>query len=328
MMTGDELPDGQAAPSATRTPLEDDPALHDPAAALVVVPDAVGGAAGTLDVSARAIRREHLRQLVRSPAFLIGMTILLWWVVCALFGKTIAPYNPIAGSLTQFNNPPSSAHWFGTDSLGRDVLSRVIVGARDILIISVLATLLGTIVGTSIGLALGYFRGAVDNVFGRIIDAVLALPIVIIAFLFVVAVGPSTTTLILVIGFVFALIIARTVRTAVLQERELDYVAAARLRDESNLHIMFAEILPNVLGPIMVEFTVRLGYAIFTVATLSFLGFGVTPPTPDWGADIAASYQYLAAGYWWETLFPALAIASLIVAVNLIGDSIEAVLIQ
>ena len=154
------------------------------------------------------------------------------------------------------------------------------------------------------------------------------LPIVIVAFLFIVAVGPSTGTLILIIGFVFALIIARTVRTAVLQERELDYVAAAQLRDESSIHIMFAEILPNVLAPIIVEFTVRLGYAIFTVATLSFLGFGVPPPTPDWGADIAASYQYLAAGYWWETLFPALAIASLIVAVNLIGDSIEAVLIQ
>ena len=113
-----------------------------------------------------------------------------------------------------------------------------------------------------------------------------------------------------------------------LQERELDYVAAARLRDESGAHIMFVEILPNVMGPILVEFTVRLGYAIFTVATLSFLGFGVQPPTPDWGADIATSYQYLAAGYWWETLFPALAIASLVVAVNLVADSIEAVLIR
>jgi peptide/nickel transport system permease protein len=331
MMPDDELPDGVAAVSATRTPLEDDPALLDPAAALPVpdvATDATIGAAGAIDVSARAIRREHLRQLLRSVPFLIGVTILLWWIVCAVFGRAIAPYNPVTGSLLQFNNPPSSAHWFGTDSLGRDVFSRVIVGARDILIVSTLATLLGTVVGTSIGLVQGYFRGVVDNVVGRIVDAVLALPVVITAFLFAVAVGPSTATLIIVIGFVFALIIARTVRTAVLQERELDYVAAARLRNESNVHIMFAEILPNVLGPITVEFTVRLGYAIFTVATLSFLGFGIQPPTPDWGADIAASYQYLAAGYWWETLFPALAIASLIVAVNLIGDSIEAVVIQ
>ena len=132
----------------------------------------------------------------------------------------------------------------------------------------------------------------------------------------------------IVIGLVFALLISRTVRTAVLQERELDYIAAARLRDESDPHIMFVEILPNVMGPILVEFTVRLGYAIFTIASLSFLGFGIQPPTPDWGADIANSYQYLGAGYWWEVLFPALAIASLVVAINLIADSIEAVVIQ
>jgi len=292
MMADDEIPATPASLSATRTPLEGDPALLDPAAAAVLVRDDATGAAGTLDVSARAIRREHLRQLLKSKAFIIGMAILLWWVVCAVFGRVIAPYDPVTGSLTQFNMPPSSAHWFGTDSLGRDVFSRVIVGARDILIIAPLATLLGTVVGTSLGLIQGYFRGVLDNVIGRIVDAVLALPFVIIAFLFVVAVGPSTITLILVIGLVFAL------------------------------------ILPNVLPPILVEFTVRLGYAIFAIATLSFLGFGIQPPTPDWGADIAASYQYLAAGYWWETLFPALAIASLIVAVNLIGDSIEAVVIQ
>ena len=137
----------------------------------------------------------------------------------------------------------------------------MIVGARDILEIAPLATLLGTVLGTTIGLAQGYLRGAFDMIVGRIVDAALSLPIVIVAFLFVVAVGPSTLTLIIVIGFVFSLIIARTVRTAVLQERELDYIAAARLRDESVLHVMFVEILPNVLGPIIVEFTVRLGYA-------------------------------------------------------------------
>ena len=286
---------------------------------------AVGGA---LDVPVSRIRREQLAQLVRSATFLAGAAIILAWVLCAILGSLLAPYGATTPDLLAFNAPPSSSHWFGTDSLGRDVLTRVIVGARDILEIAPLSTLIGTAVGTAIGLAQGYFRGAVDAVVGRIIDAALSLPIVIVAFLFVVAVGPSTATLVLVIGFVFALIIARTVRTAVLQERELDYIAAARLRGEKARHVMFVEVLPNVLGPIMVEFTVRLGYAIFTIATLSFLGFGVQPPTPDWGADIASSYQYLAAGYWWETLFPALAIASLVIAVNLIGDSIETVLVQ
>jgi peptide/nickel transport system permease protein len=305
--------------------------LNDPAAGPPsVTPSADGpaGAAGALDVSAGRIRREQLRLLLRSAPFIVGVVLLLWWVVCAIFGRLFAPYNPVNGNLLQFNLAPSGAHWFGTDSLGRDVLSRVIVGAREILIVALLATALGTAVGTALGLVMGYFRGLVDAVVGRLVDTVLSLPVVIVAFMFAVAVGPSALTLILIIGFVFALIIARTVRTAVLQERELDYIAAARLRDESGAHIMFVEILPNVAGPILVEFTVRLGYAIFAIATLSFLGFGIQPPTPDWGADIANSYQYLAAGYWWETLFPALAIASLVVAINLIGDSIEAVLIR
>lgn len=326
-MSDEELSNAPIAPSVTKTSLEDVAAVGDPAA-VSLLPPAAGGVAGTLDTSARTIRRENLRQLVRSPAFLIGAGILLWWIVCAVFGKLIAPYNPVTGSLTAFNEPPSGAHWFGTDSLGRDVLSRVIVGAKDILIITPLATLLGTALGTTIGLLQGYFRGKVDSFSGRLVDAVLALPIVIVATLFLVALGPSSPTLIIVIGLVFGVLISRTVRTAVLQERDLDYVAAARLRDESSVHIMFVEILPNVLGPILVEFTVRLGYAIFTVATLSFLGFGIQPPTPDWGADISNSYQYLGAGYWWEVLFPALAIASLVVAINLIADSIEAVVIQ
>jgi peptide/nickel transport system permease protein len=326
-MPEDEPGDALVADAATGMSLEQAAALPE-GAALDIRVAAADGAGGAVDVSSRRIRREQFRQLLHSAPFLIGAVLLLWWIVCAIFGKAIAPYDPVTGNLTQFNTAPSGSHWFGTDSLGRDVLSRVIVGARDILIIAPLATLLGTAVGTSIGLVQGYFRGAVDSVVGRLVDAVLALPVVIVAFLFVVAVGPSTLTLIIVIGFVFALLIARTVRTAVLQERDLDYVAAARLRDEGNLHIMFIEILPNVLGPILVEFTVRLGYAIFAIATLSFLGFGIQPPTPDWGADIASSYQYLSAGYWWETLFPALAIASLVVAVNLIADSIEAVVIQ
>ena len=142
------------------------------------------------------------------------------------------------------------------------------------------------------------------------------------------ALGHSNWTLILVIGFVFTPLIARTVRAAVLLERELDYVAAARLRGEGALYMMFVEILPNVLAPIVVEFTVRLAYAVFAVATLSFLGLGIQPPSPDWGLEISQNYGQVTAGYWWEVLFDALAIASLIVAVSLISDAIEGVLEQ
>lgn len=266
------------------------------------------------------------RLLLRKPTFVIGAAILAFWLTCAIFGAAIAPYNPLAQQLLIKDSPPSAAHLFGTDPLGRDVLARVIVGARDILLIAPLATLLGAVVGTALGLAMGYFGGVLDTVLGRVVEAVLALPIVIVAFLFIVAVGPSSVTSIVVIGFVFAPLIARTVRTAVLVESQQDYLASARLLGEKPGYIMFAEILPNVLPVIAVEFTVRLGYAIFTVATLSFLGFGVQQPTPDWGGDIAANYGLLGAGYWWETLFPALAIASLVMAVNLVTDSIEQVL--
>ena len=266
------------------------------------------------------------RLLLRRPTFLAGAAIVLFWVVCAIFGHAIAPFNPLAQQLLNNNTAPSGSHWFGTDPLGRDVLSRVIVGARDILVITPLATVLGTILGTALGLAMGYLGGVVDLIAGRLVEAVLALPAVIIAFLFIVALGPSTVTLIIVIGFIFTPLIARTVRAAVLAERNLDYLSSARLLGENPVRIMFGEILPNVMPAILVEFTVRLGYAVFTVATLSFLGFGVQPPTPDWGSDIAANFSGLLAGYWWQTLFPALAIASLVTAVNLITDSIEQVL--
>jgi len=265
------------------------------------------------------------RLLLRRPTFLLGVAVLAFWVVCAIFGHAIAPRNPLAQILLAKNSPPSGAHPFGTDNLGRDVLSRVIAGARDILAISPLATLLGTATGTVIGLVMGYFGGVVDMIVGRVVEAVLALPVVIVAFLFIVAVGPSALTLIVVIGAIFAPLIARTVRTAVLVESQQDYLSSARLLGERSGYIMFAEILPNVLPVIVVEFTVRLGYAIFAVATLSFLGFGVQQPTPDWGGDIAANYGLLGAGYWWETLFPALAIASLVLALNLVTDAIEQV---
>ena len=266
------------------------------------------------------------RLLLSRPTFLVGAAIVLFWVVCAIFGHLIAPFNPLAQQLLSANTAPSGTHWFGTDPLGRDVLSRVLVGARNILVITPLATVLGTVLGTALGLAMGYLGGAIDLVASRIVEAVLALPAVIISFLFIVALGPSTTTLIIVIGFIFTPLIARTVRAAVLAERNLDYLSSARLLGESPARVMFGEILPNVLPAILVEFTVRLGYAVFAVATLSFLGFGVQPPTPDWGADIAADYSGLLAGYWWQTLFPALAIASLVASVNLITDSIEQVL--
>ncbi len=264
-----------------------------------------------------------LRELLRSPAFIAGALIVLGWIVCAFAGQWLAPFDPYASDPLSSLMPPDHTHWCGTDQLGRDICSRVIAGARDILTIAPLATLAGTLAGTALGLVTGYFEGFAGSLIARTLDAVLALPLVIVALMVLAAVGASNLAVILVIGLTFAPLIARTVRAAVLAERHLDYVAAARLHGNRAPYVMFAEILPNVWPPIVVEATVRLGYAIFAVATLSFLGFGIQPPSPDWGLALAESYALLAGGAWWTVAFDALAIASLVVAVNLIADSLR-----
>jgi peptide/nickel transport system permease protein len=281
--------------------------------------------AAAIETPAR-IRRERIRLLFRNMPFVIGLAILLFWVVMAIAGPWIAPYGANDTDLLNTLTPPSLTHWFGTDQFGRDVFSRVIVGSRDILIVAPLATLLGTVVGTILGLVTGYARGITDDVIGRIVDAFLALPLLILAMLVITALGISNTTVIIVIGLSFGLIVGRTVRAAVLSERDLDYVAAANLRGETSLHILFIEILPNVMPPILVETTVRLGYAIFTVASLSFLGLGIQPPSPDWGLSISQNYGLIGGGYWWTVLFYALAIGSLVVGVNLTAEGAQAVL--
>ncbi len=266
--------------------------------------------------------RDIRRAAMRSPTFLSGAVILLFWVGCALIGGRLTPYDPLADDVISSLMPPSSEHWFGTDQLGRDVFSRVIAGARDILTVAPLATLLGTAAGTALGLASGYYGGWFDAIVGRLIDSFLALPLIVVSLMALVALGASNATVVIVIGLTFTPIVARTVRAATLGERELDYVVACHLRMESGAYIMFVEILPNVVAPVLVEATVRLGYAIFAVATLSFLGFGIQPPSPDWGLSIAENYA-LVGGYWWTVLFDALAIASLVIGVNLIADGLE-----
>ena len=273
-------------------------------------------------------RGELLRDIVRSKTFIVGAIIVGFWIICAIFGYAIAPHNPTAENLDAINQAPSSAHWFGTDQLGRDMFSRVITGVRDILIIAPLAVILSTVLGSALGLVMGYFRGFIDESIARVLEAFLALPLVVLALTAITAIGASNLVIILVIALVFTPLIARTVRTSVLLERELDYVAAARLRGEKAPYIMFVEILPNVMSPIIVEFTVRIGYAVFAIATLSFLGFGVQPPSPDWALDIATNYGLVSAGYWWEVLFDALALASLVIGVNLIADAVEGAIDQ
>jgi peptide/nickel transport system permease protein len=267
----------------------------------------------------RSDRADTFRRLLESKTFLIGCVILLFWVASAIFGThlTKSAYDSSENTLQGM----SGAHWFGTDKLGRDVFARVIAGSREIMIVATLATILGVVGGTVLGLITGYFGRWVDNALSRGIDAVLAIPLVITAVVVVTALGISNLTLILTIAGIFTPLIARTVRTAVLVERDLDYVQAAKLRGERAPYIMFVEILPNVTAPILVEATVRVGYAIFFISSLSFLGYGVQPPSPDWGAQVADNYALISFA-WWTVLYPSLAIASLVISVNLITDGI------
>lgn len=271
-------------------------------------------------------RRENWRLIRRRPGFIVGCLIAGFWVLCPVMGAAIAPKDPTAFSRGGGNKPPSAEFWFGTDKLGRDIFSRVLVGAREVLLVAPPAAIIGVIGGTALGLLMGYKGGWVDSVLSRCVEAVLAMPTILIALLAITTLGKGRLVIIFTVAGLFIPIVARTIRAAVLAERNLDYVTSAKLRGESTIFIVGREILPNVLGPIIVEATVRIGYAIFTVAGLAFLGAGPEQGSPDWGAQVKEARSSLNAGTWWPTVFPALAIASLVIAVNLIADSVQSVL--
>jgi peptide/nickel transport system permease protein len=297
----------------------------------VVVEGAPPLAQQPLDTPQR-VRRETLRQIRRSPTFAIGIGITLFWVICAIFGNHIVPYDPINDTFAPSYHAPTWAHPFGIDRVGRDIFSRVLVGARSVIEVAPAATLVGVGAGSLLGLIMGYFGGWIDNIIGRVIDAVLAVPFIVLAILVLTAlsagsegISVSSLKLVIVIGLAFTPIVARTVRSAVLVERDLDYVQAAKLRGERPPYIMLVEILPNVMGPIVVEATIRLGYAVFAVATLAFVSYGPQPPSPDWGSQISEQYADVTLA-WWAVVFPALAIASLVVSINLVADTVQQVL--
>jgi peptide/nickel transport system permease protein len=271
-------------------------------------------------------RRERRQLLFRSPGFIVGVTIVGFWVVCGLFPDLFARYDPEA-SLRSVDprTGPSGDAWFGTDRIGRDVYSRVIAGAREVLKVTPLAAGLGVLGGTILGLIVGYFRGWVDDVIGRIIDGFLSIPLILLAVLASAVLTVTDTVLVIMIAVLFIPVVTRTIRAVVIREADLDYVTSARLRGESSLYIMSREIFPNITGTVVVELTVRVGYAIFTVATLAFLGLVGDIATADWGTDINQTYPNLQSGQWWMSIFPAIAIGSLIIGVNLIADSIDRV---
>jgi len=292
--------------------------VAEPVAAGRTAAEIQANAAGALE--RRRQRRYLVRALMRSPTFMIGTSIVVFWILMALFSTSFMQ-GPFDVNPMYTLQAPSSAHWLGTDDLGRDVLARTLAGARSVLIVAPLATLLALLMGTTIGLITGFYRGITDEVIMRLVDVLLALPVVITSILILSLLGRSTAIVIVVIGVLFTPLVARTVRSAVLREREHEYVMASRLRGERPWFVMAGEILPNITAPIIVEGTVRLGYAVFAAATLSFLGFGLQPPSPDWGLTIASERLFVQLA-WWTVIFPAIALASLVVGVNLITDGL------
>src|SRR3954454_7473462 len=294
-----------------------------PAAPAPMAPAARGAA----DELHRA-RREQLDDLLRSRTFLAGAAIVAFWVLCTTFGELIAPHDPLAADPRNALAAPSPDHWFGTDRLGRDSFARVMEGGRELLVLAPAAALLATVVGTALGLVTGFLRGAVDDVLSRMLEALLALPVVVFGSALLAALGSSRPAIIAAVGIPLSPIVARSVRAEVLTERELEYIDAARTRTESTEYIMLSEVLPNVRAAVLVEFVVRLAYALFAIATLGFIGLGVQPPTPDWGRQIFEHYSLLGGGLLgvWAVVFPVLAIASLVTGISLIVDGVTEVI--
>jgi peptide/nickel transport system permease protein len=262
----------------------------------------------------------RVRSVWRRPLAIAGAVIALTWLVVAVFAPLIAPYDPLAQTFTALQ-PPSLDHPFGTDELGRDVLSRVIYGARVSIPLALLLVSLAALIGGVLGAIAGYFRGIADGTVMRVTDLVFAFPAIILAMVVTAVLGRGLRNAVLAIVIVAWPAYARVVRGLVLSIGDSEYVQSARLLGVSSRKTLFRDVLPNVAGPVLVLATLDLGTAILLLAGLSFLGLGAQPPNPEWGSMVASGTQYFE--QWWIGTFPGLAIFTAVVAFNFLGDSLR-----
>jgi peptide/nickel transport system permease protein len=262
-----------------------------------------------------------LWRLTRNRMLLFWGGVLLALVLMAVFAPIVAPHDPIKQS-ADLLKPPSREYLFGTDELGRDVLSRIIFGARISLTVGLIAVGIAGSVGTVVGLVSGFFGGLVDAITMRIIDVLMAFPGIILAILIMATLGASLVNVMIAVGISAIPWYARTVRGATLAVRENDYIFSARALGATPRHIMFRHVLPNVIGPVVVLATVGIAGAILAISGLSYLGLGAKPPSPEWGAMLSQSRVYLRKA-WWITTFPGLAIMVSVFSINLIGDALR-----
>lgn len=266
--------------------------------------------------------RDTIAPILASKVALIGLALVSFWILVAIFAPLMTPYSPLEQDPEAMNVGPSAEHPLGADNLGRDLWARLIYGARTILILAPLSVLCALVVGATLGLIGGYFGGWIDELVMRLLDAIMAFPAILLYLIIIFALGPSATNVVIAITIAGAPGIARLVRSLTLDIRTREYIAAAELRGENPFYIMFVEILPNARGPIIVDVMLRIGYAVFAIGTLGFLGLGLPPPAPDWGSMVAQGRLYI----WinpWPVLWPSLAISSLVIGLNLFADGLR-----
>lgn len=274
----------------------------------------------------RSRLRAGLSRLRRYPTAMFGFIVVGFFLLMAIIGPLVAPYSYSAQNISEAMQAPSAAHLFGTDNFGRDIFSRILVGSRDVYLTAGSATAFAVVFGLVIGLFSGYSGGVIDEIIMRLMDVILSIPSLLLAMVVLFSLGPSRLNLIIVVGFLYIPIVARVVRSVVLDVKTRQFVEAAKLRGESMGYILFREILPNVLPHLAVEASMRFSYAIFTVASLGFLGLGVQPPSPDWGFMISEARTWFSQGPW-VLLAPAGTIALLVVSVGFMSDGLRKMLL-
>lgn len=263
-----------------------------------------------------------LRIVLQNRTSLIGLIIILLMLVGAVLAPVLAPYSPTEIHISDKVSPPSMKYWLGTDAFGRDILSRLLHGARISLFLSIVGVLIATLIGTAIGAIAGFGRRWLDDVLMRFMDILLAFPYIVLAIALISILGPSVRNIVLVVAFTRIPQFARVARGTVVALRDAEYVVAARVVGESDSHILFRHVLPNIITPIVVLASLSMSTAILTESSLSFLGLGVQPPTATWGTMIGDGRSYIGDGFWISTV-PGIAISLTILGFNLLGDGLR-----
>jgi peptide/nickel transport system permease protein len=277
----------------------------------------------TITPRPNTLGRHFLYVLSSNPVTAIAFALFTLIVLTGVFGPLLVPYDPLATHSARALEPPSWDHWFGTDHLGRDVFSRVVVATRLDLLISVAAVSLSFVLGSLMGALAGFFGGWTDRIIGRVLDTVMAFPLFVLAMGIVAAAGNTIENIIIATAIINLPFYARMVRAEVNIRRHAGFVQAARLSGNRDWRVLATQIFPNALPPIMVQLSLNMGWAILNAAGLSFIGLGVRPPTPEWGIMVAEGANFIVSGEWWLTLFPGLALMLAVFTFNLLGDGLR-----